>query len=552
MKVGFSLIKKGIRLRDFGVRMKIICMSIISVFVVLVVTFLSASCLEEVMRATRLLKHIATIEEKTWEIQVLSREMESGVRGYLLTGKDDFLDRYEKVGKGVDRLFGELSPAVKDNTELARLVGEAQQYLAAWRGAAKRIIDRREDLAKNRPTDLADSIANGEVSREFTVFWQAMAAISSKVRSETVSLFQVAERNSQTIAVTALVAAPCWALLTIGMFWVLSSDISRGLGKAVAFSDAVAKGEFSGRVDVDNHDEIGRLAASLNRMVSTIRDQISKMLEGVGVMGNTSAEISVSVGQLAVSSAKTASAVTETASTVEQVRQAAKVSEEKAKYVLETAKEAVQVAESGKQATKDTVDRMHLISEQMSSITDTVLRLDQDGKAAQEIIATVRDIADQSNLLAVNASIEAARAGDHGKGFAVVAQEIKNLSDQSKEATARVRKILDDVLGRINEVVEAADEGRQAVRRGVEQSILAGEAIERLAESVSGASLEAAAIDESAAQQFAGIDQTFAAMKSIEEAMAQSLDAIDGLETAANKVNDVGDTLKEIVNRYHV
>jgi methyl-accepting chemotaxis protein len=195
---------------------------------------------------------------------------------------------------------------------------------------------------------------------------------------------------------------------------------------------------------------------------------------------------------------------------------------------------------------------MKMIREQMESIGETVVRLSDRGRDIEEIIATVQDIADQSNLLAVNASIEAARAGDRGKGFAVVAHEIKSLADQSKDAVQQVRSILQDIRKWIGAVVMAAEQGSKAVDAGVEQSVLAGEAIQALAESVVRSSQAASVIETSSGQQSVGVEQVSSAMASIEPAVNQNLMGTTQLENAAQKLKKLGEQLRESVNRYRI
>ena len=134
---------------------------------------------------------------------------------------------------------------------------------------------------------------------------------------------------------------------------------------------------------------------------------------------------------------------------------------------------------------------MNLIKDQMESIGETVVRLSEHSQAIGNIIATVQDLADQSNLLAVNASIEAARAGDYGKGFAVVAHEIKTLADQSRQATEQVTSILQDTRKWVSAVVMATEQGGKAVDAGVAQSVQASESIRLLTEGVTSSSKDA-------------------------------------------------------------
>jgi methyl-accepting chemotaxis protein len=263
-------------------------------------------------------------------------------------------------------------------------------------------------------------------------------------------------------------------------------------------------------------------------------------------------EIAATVGQLALSSTKVSSAVNRTIVTVEEVKQSAKVAGEKARTVAERSAGGVRVSETGRKATEDTIDRMKLIKEQMQSMGETVVRLSEHSLSIDSIIGTVQDLAGRSNLLAVNASIEAARVGEHGKGFAVVAHEIKVLADQSKEATKRVRTILEDTRKQVGELVMATEQGAKAVDDGVSQSDAAGEAIRTLLEEVETSVQAASVIHVSSEQQATGVAHISEAMAGIAVAMEQNIMSTEQLESAMGRLDEVGEALKESVNRLRV
>ncbi|MFC1835343.1 methyl-accepting chemotaxis protein, partial [Thermodesulfobacteriota bacterium] len=334
-------------------------------------------------------------------------------------------------------------------------------------------------------------------------------------------------------------------------YWVARSITSR-VKQALDLAGAVGNGDLSRRLKIRTNDEIGKLGGALNNMVESLRTQTTRIQQAVNVLGSATAEISATVGELAATSARTSSAITETSTTVEQVKQAAKVSGDQAKTVSRTAQHAAKTADSGRQATEDTVRIMNQISEQMDSIGQTVVKLSDHSHAIEEIIEAVNDLADQSNLLAVNASIEAARAGEQGKSFAVVAMEIKTLADQSKGATEQIRHILRETTQGINAAVSATEAGNQAVQGGVEQSVSAGESIGVLATSVMEASNAAAMITTSTDQQFVGVDQVAGAMANIRDAMAQTVDGTAMLERATNRLEELGGSLKQLVQKYKI
>ena len=242
--------------------------------------------------------------------------------------------------------------------------------------------------------------------------------------------------------------------------------------------------------------------------------------------------------------------MTETTATVEEVKQAAGMASFRSKRVALLAEEAVKVSSEGRKATEETVARMNLIKEQMESVGETVVRLSEHGRAIEDLIATVQDLAEQSNLLAVNASIEAARAGEQGKGFAVVAQEIKSLAEQSRDATEQVRSILEETRKWVSAVVMATEQGTKAVDKGVEQSVNAGDAIGALNSSVEESAQAASVIQTISEQQVTGMDQVSTAMAGIEMTISQNLAGTRQLEMAAKRLSDLGNQLRTLVEAY--
>jgi len=162
----------------------------------------------------------------------------------------------------------------------------------------------------------------------------------------------------------------------------------------------------------------------------------------------------------------------------------------------------------------------------------------------------VTDLADQSNLLAVNAAIEAARAGEQGKGFVVVAQEIRNLAEQSKQATVQIRGILSDLQKATSAAVMATEQGSKAVDAGVRQSTLSGEAIRALSGSVSDAAQAAVQIVASSQEQVIGMDQIGIAMENINQAGTETAMSMRQVQTAAQSLNELGLNLRKMVDHY--
>ncbi len=315
----------------------------------------------------------------------------------------------------------------------------------------------------------------------------------------------------------------------------------------------VAEGDLRVQVpEIDADDEVGALAVSVRNMVESQRKLTRQIQRGIKVLASSSSEISSTTSQLASITTETATAVTETATTVEEIKQTAQVSNETARHVSESSQKAVQISQTGKLATEDTVDGITRIKAQMDSIAESIIRLNEQSQAIGEIISSVDDLAEQSNLLAVNAAIEAAKAGEQGKGFAVVAQEIKNLAMQSKHSTEQVRTILNDIQKATSASVAATEQGSKAVESGVSQSSAAGESIVALANTIDDSAQAAMQIAASSHEQLVGMDQVAAAMESINEATAQNVKSVKVLEVSAGKLYDLGQRLIALVEQYKV
>jgi methyl-accepting chemotaxis protein len=279
----------------------------------------------------------------------------------------------------------------------------------------------------------------------------------------------------------------------------------------------------------------------LNRAVSL------PLADTSNVLASSAAQILATTTEQATGATESLAAVTETAATVDQVVQTAEQSSERARAVASSAQRAADIGRQGRQAVDASVAMMSDVSQQVGAIGDSIVALADQAQAIGEIISTVNDLAEQTNLLALNAAIEAARAGEQGRGFAVVAGEVKNLAEQSKAGTARVRQILEQIQSATTGAVTATEQGNQKVSDATRQVSEAGETIRQLAEAVTTAAQAAAQISASAGQQSTGMSQIRQAIANIQQAAQQNLAATRQAEAAAQELNRVGAGLLDLV-----
>lgn len=416
---------------------------------------------------------------------------------------------------------------------------------------------------KNREKQI-DLLGEGKVQEAQELGTGIQAELFEQIRSQIYKLADRAslhvsqqleqdQKNAKTSMWLFIGLGVLALLFSIFIVFALNQTIAKPLNDLSYTAAEIAEGNL--QVQLKNElrkDEVGILNNAFFNMVNKLKKSISEILEGVNTLGSSASEILAATTQVAAGASETATSISETTTTVEEVRQAASLSSEKASRVSENSNQVAMVTQSGQKAVEEVVSGMQNIKSQMDSIANTIVRLSEQSQQIGGIIAAVNDVADQSNLLAVNAAIEAAKAGEQGKGFSIVAQEIKNLAQQSKQATAQVRAILFDVQKATTAAVMATEQGTKAVEYGVKQSAKAGESIDLLAKNVRESVQAATQIVASSQQQTIGMDQVGLAMTNINQAGTENAASMIQAEKAAKELHELGQRLKMLVEQYKI
>lgn len=290
-------------------------------------------------------------------------------------------------------------------------------------------------------------------------------------------------------------------------------------------------------------DAIGRREASrMDAYVSSITSFAAELEKSSSdIMGATASQTTATQEQ--------ATGVAEITTTLSELHVMSAQTLEKAQAVIGESDRSIDASRSGSKAVEDAVQGMHEIREQVETIAQKIVTLSEQTQQIGDIIMSVNEITEQSKLLALNAAIEAARAGDQGRGFAVVAAEIRSLADQSKQATARVRKILGDIQNATNSAVIATEQGTKKVEAGVTLTNRAGETIEMLGRSVEASAGAARLIANASRQQTSGIQQVSDAMNGINEATKSSVGGMQQTEASAKKLAEMTNHMQALVQQ---
>ncbi|HEY4356303.1 MAG TPA: CHASE3 domain-containing protein [Acidobacteriaceae bacterium] len=517
------------------------------------------------------------------------QDTETGQRGFVLTGLDNYLEPYTSGLTQIPVTIQRMRQLTADNPNQQRRLDALEPLISQKFG------EESESIALRR-TKGSDAAVKVVLTQRGKVYMDQIRKVVADMDKEEADLLVVRQQEANQKAEGAkrvIIAGTSIAfLVSLLCAVVLTLHIAGPLARISSAAERIAVGDLSAPLPQTNRsDEVGALTRTFSRMaeslkemaelarkiaignltvvvkpqsdqdllgtafasmVTGLRDLNREIREGVTVLASSASEILATTAQVTAGASETATSVSQTTSTVEEVKQTAQVASEKARYVSDNAQKSAQISQTGKKSVDETIACMTRISEQMDLIGEGIMRLSEQGQAIGEIMASVNDLAEQSNLLAVNASIEAAKAGEHGKGFAVVAQEVRSLAQQSKQATAQVRTILGDFQKATSAAVLATEQGVKAVDLGVKQSGETSDAIRMLADSIAEAAQAAAQIAASSQQQRVGMDQVALAMENIKQASLQNVSSTKQGESAAMNLHTLGQKMKQLVEQYQI
>jgi methyl-accepting chemotaxis protein len=368
------------------------------------------------------------------------------------------------------------------------------------------------------------------------------------VYTESLAAYYADRDRSFTLS---LVAMGLGILVLAAVVFMFGGWIAKPIIKLVGASERIAAGDLREiQVDEGTIEETRSLAGSIKHMAGALQTQVSAIKGLTRDVSEVSRGVAEGMALLASSASQQAAAVAETASTVEEMEQAGRTVSGNASQIVEAAEKTTEASIRGRQAVDTSSGLIMRIKEDSQTISAKSKALVSSVEEIGNIIGSVNAIAEQSKILAVNASIEAAKAGEYGVGFAVVAQEVKDLAQQSKEATLQITGTLNSIRRAIENMVTTASNGEQRTEEGVLMIAKTGAIVNDLSDAIRENSEFANIINTSVNQQTVGLSQIATAIEQINVSAMENQEISRKIADSTRQMTSTMEELSDLVGQW--
>lgn len=472
--------------------------------------------------------------------------------GLVHTSKNDFdatmLDVENRI-KLIDKAFEvSLQKKITDNDK-QKFASALETAWSKYREQALKLIDLEKALFPgDRSTASAFAVEHvapvyKELGSAIAGYIQYHQDMKSKTLNKELSLAKRFEWLGGILAIFSIGLAAMFS-------WLLTRCITRPLISLSQNARLIAEGDLRIEISSDSRDEIGQLAESfklmvnsLKELISTLADSSSQVSESSGVM-MSSADSMANVAENAVAQTTTVAVATEEMSaTSGDIAQNCQMAAEGALRANEAAHHGAMVVES-------TIAVMQRIAERVQASAKTVEELGRQSDQIGSIIGTIEDIADQTNLLALNAAIEAARAGEQGRGFAVVADEVRALAERTTKATREISGMIKSIQNDTRSAVVAMEEGVAEVEQGTHEATRSGEALRSIRNEIDSVNMQVQQIATAAEEQTATTSEISCNIHQITDVVKDTSENARQCVAISQQLSNLSVVIKNVVGKF--
>lgn len=467
------------------------------------------------------------------EVSALVQQARFQVRGYTYSGNADY---QQTALAAIDQAMANLKalPA-KLPAEYAASLDDSADALAAYR-------------------DAVNQFGNAQSASEQAL--QVMAEQGSVLldTSQAMTLSQTAVRDAGTRQAKTMLAIATGLALLLGLLaaWTITRQIIIPLRQTLAAAERVANGDLSQDLPATRRDELGQLQASMQRMTQGLRELIGGIGDGVTQIASAAEELSAVTEQTSagvnnqkIETDQVATAMNEMAATVHEVAR-------NAEQASEAALMADQQAREGDRVVTEAVNQIERLASEVINSSEAMNVLKAESDKIGSVLDVIKSVAQQTNLLALNAAIEAARAGEAGRGFAVVADEVRSLAQRTQQSTEEIEELIAGLQSGTQRVASVMDSSRQLTDSSVELTRRAGTSLETITRTVSSIQAMNQQIATAAEQQSATAEEINRSVMNVRDISDQTSAASEETASSSVELARLGTHLQGLVGRFRL